>query len=182
MTTSAPTAPRPDRWTTPLLAVAALTAGLMAGIFLIFDIAITPGLAELADPAHAQAMAAFNRLIDGSALFVLVFLLPLPSAAVAAFTAWRAGRAATVWWAVAAGVSYLVVLVLTFAVNIPLNDELAALGTPAPGADLSVLERFDSVWRPANTARTVFSFLAAAGALVAVTRPGPASRGGSAGR
>ncbi|MEU6487871.1 anthrone oxygenase family protein [Streptomyces sp. NPDC046887] len=156
-------APRGDRWTGPLLLAATVAMGLMAGLFFAFDVSVMPGLDRLPDRRYAEAMQRFNEAIDGNGLFALVFLGALAATAAAAVLAHRAGRRPTARWAAAAAVLYLAVLVLTFAVNIPLNNELAALGDPAKAADLSVVADFRGRWEAVNIGRTLLCTAALGG-------------------
>ncbi|MFD6890396.1 anthrone oxygenase family protein [Streptomyces sp. NPDC059957] len=84
------------------------------------------------------------------------------AALAAAFVEARAGRRAVALWAAVAAAAYLVVLVVTFAVNIPLNN----LGDAAKSADFSVVEEFKGIWETANIVRT----LLCAAALTALAR------------
>ncbi|MFF3764103.1 DUF1772 domain-containing protein [Streptomyces sp. NPDC001922] len=138
-----------------LLRASALFTGLMAGLFFAFDISVMPGLARLDDVAYAEAMQHFNAVIDGSPLFRSAFLAAPACTLAAAVRAHRGGCRPLVLPLVLAGLCYLAMVVLTVTVNLPLNDELAALGDPAAASDLSVVERFRTVWGPVNVARTV---------------------------
>ncbi|MFF9410301.1 anthrone oxygenase family protein [Streptomyces anandii] len=65
-------------------------------------------------------------------------------------------------WIIAGVVLYAVSLVVTMGFNVPLNDRLAAAGTPARIHDpAAVRARFESAWVLWNSART----LATTGAL-----------------
>lgn len=81
--------PNRDRATGPLLGLSVLCTGLMAGLFFAYDVSVMPGLAELDDRAYATAMQRFNAVIDGSALFGLVFLATLVSTVASAVRAFR---------------------------------------------------------------------------------------------
>ena len=68
-------------------------------------------------------------------------------------------------WIVAALVGYVATFVITMAVNVPLNNQLAAAGEPDRIADLAaVRERFEARWVRWNVARAVTS-TAAVGCL-----------------
>lgn len=73
--------------------------------------------------------------------------------------------------------AYLVVLVLTFAVNIPLNNELADSGAVADMRDFSIVEKFKTTWVTTNIVRTLLctaTLTALARALVLYGRATPA--------
>lgn len=158
--TTTPTTPtttprRQARATVPLLTIATVTTGLMAGLFFAFDISVMPGLAHTDDRTYAEAMQNFNAAIDGSGLFMLVFSAALVVTALAAVLAHVGGRRPVARWAGAAAALYLMALIITFAVDIPLNDELAAAGDPGRITDFSVVDDFRSTWATTNIARTL---------------------------
>ncbi|MFD4136034.1 anthrone oxygenase family protein [Streptomyces goshikiensis] len=156
MTHSAHTNPgRSTRAATALLLVATVLVGLMAGLFFAFDVSVMPGLAKADGRTYVTAMQNFNAAIDGNALFGTAFVLALLTAAASAVVEFRGGRRQVAVWVGAAAVAYLVVLVITFAVNIPLNNELADAGDPAKLADFGLVDRFKGTWAAANIARTL---------------------------
>ncbi|MGI5450782.1 DUF1772 domain-containing protein [Streptomyces sp. CA-243310] len=154
------------RASTALLALSTVLVGLMAGLFLAFDVSVMPGLAAGDDRTYVSAMRSFNTAIDGSGLFVTVFLLALVAAVASAIVEFRAGRRGTALWVASAAVAYLVVLVITFAVNIPLNNDLAAGGDVAQLTDFSIVDEFKGTWVTTNIIRT----LLCTAALTALTR------------
>ncbi|MFF4324353.1 anthrone oxygenase family protein [Streptomyces sp. NPDC001568] len=148
-----------------LLGVATVLVGLMAGLFFAFDVSVMPGLARLDDAAYVAAMDRFNAAIDGNGLFGSAFVLALLTTAAAALVSLRTGHRTIALWAGAAAVAYLAVLVITFAVNIPLNGELAD-ATGAARSAAPVVEKFKGTWVTTNILRTLLSTLA----LVALVR------------
>ena len=100
------------------LFAATLTAGLMAGVYGIFALAIMPGLRATDDRTFVAAFAAIDRAIVNP-LFMLWFFGPLLFAATAAL----AGGDALPWIIAALALS-LAVVVITFAVHLPLNDAI----------------------------------------------------------
>ncbi|MEV0991164.1 DUF1772 domain-containing protein [Streptomyces sp. NPDC049949] len=66
----------------------------------------------------------------------------------------------------AAAVLYLAVLVITFTVNIPLNNELADAGDAARLTDFSIVDRLKGTWVATSIVRTVCS----TAALIALVR------------
>jgi uncharacterized membrane protein len=148
---------------TKILTVGALLgSALMAGLFFAFGTAVMSSLQRLPAGQGAAAMNLINVRIQNP-LFLLVFCgtalicLALP---VLAFVQDAPGK----WWIVAGSVLYLAgVIVLSFAVNIPLNDGLAAGTTDWT----TYLTR----WNPANNVRAVagaLSVVAFAVALIGV--------------
>jgi uncharacterized membrane protein len=137
------------------LVAAAVAMGLMAGLFYAFSIAVMPGLARSGDRAFVTAMQQMNvAILNG--WFALGFAgAPLLTVLAAALHLGARGRPALPW-IVAALVLYGVALVITFRVNVPLNDALAAAGEPDRIADLTaVRERFEGRWVRWNAVRAV---------------------------
>ncbi|MEU3723320.1 DUF1772 domain-containing protein [Streptomyces sp. NPDC031705] len=144
-----------SRAATLLLGLSTVLIGLMAGLFFAFDVSVMPGLAAGDDRTYVTAMQNFNAAIDGNGLFGSAFVLALLATAAAAVVAHRQGRRGPAVWAAAAALAYLVVLVITFAVNIPLNNELADAGDAAGLTDFAVLEKFKGTWVTTNILRTL---------------------------
>ncbi|MER6977677.1 DUF1772 domain-containing protein [Streptomyces carpinensis] len=147
--------PRPSRAAGILLVMSVTTVGLMAGVFFAFDVSIMPGLARTDDRVYAEAMRNFNQVIDDSGLFALIFLGALAVTVAVAVLEYRKGRRTVALWAGAAAALYAVALLVTVSVNIPLNNELAAIGDPAKAGDLSVVDKFKEVWETTNIMRTL---------------------------
>lgn len=167
------------RVSTVLLVVSTVLIGLMAGLFFAFDISVMPGLAKTDDRTYVTAMQSFNAVIDGNALFGMIFLVALLTAFAAAFVEARAGRRGVALWAAVAAAAYFVVLVVTFTVNIPLNNELADAGDAAQLADFAVVDRFKGTWVTTNIVRTLLctaALTALARALVLYGRATGAGR------
>jgi uncharacterized membrane protein len=95
-------------------------AGLLAGIYLAFSVAVMPGLNRRPDGEAAEAMRAINRAIVNPLFGALFSLTGLAAAALAVWAAIDGS------WLVAAGAALVVVggHLITFAVNIPLNTAL----------------------------------------------------------
>ncbi|MER6316176.1 DUF1772 domain-containing protein [Streptomyces sp. NPDC001581] len=158
------------------MTVSTVLVGLMAGLFFAFDVSVMPGLAAGDERTYVTAMRAFNAAIDGNPLFGMAFVLALLVAVASAVLEFRAGRRTTALWVGAAAAAYLVVLVLTFAVNIPLNNELARGGDVAQMTDFAIVERFKSTWVATNIVRTVLCTAALAALARALVLHGRATR------
>ncbi|ALC18449.1 DUF1772 domain-containing protein [Streptomyces pristinaespiralis] len=146
---------RPSRTTGPLLVTSTVTMGLMAGLFFTFDVSIMPGLARTDDRFYVEAMQNFNELIDNSGLFALVFIGAFVATTTAAVLDFRRGHRSPALWATVAATLYLVALLITFSVNIPLNMELAQLGDPAKVTDFALVDKFKGIWETTNIMRTL---------------------------
>ena len=133
---------------TGALVAATITAGLMAGLFAAFSYAVMPGLGRAGDAAFVEGMQKINvAILNG--WFGVSFGGALVFPVLAAVLNRGAGRR----WIVAGAVLYLLVLVVTFAVNVPLNDKLEAAGRTDPHA---AREAFETLWVRWNVVRTVF--------------------------
>ena len=129
------------------LLAATLTAGLMAGVYGIFALAIMPGLRATDDRTFVAAFQAIDRAIVNP-LFMLWFFGPLLFAGAAAL----AGGDALPWIGAAIVLS-LAVVVITFAVHLPLND---AIKTATTGSEAR--EAFhEARWVAWNLVRAVLS-------------------------
>lgn len=138
-----------------VLVAATVAVGLMAGLFFAFSVAVMPGLAKAADRTLVDAMQRINAAIQNG-WFLLVFGGSLLLCAAAVALCLRDGGRGPLPWVIAATVLYLAVLVVTFGVNIPLNDRLDAAGDPGSLADpAAVRERFEAAWVRWNLVRTL---------------------------
>ncbi|WP_457030512.1 anthrone oxygenase family protein [Kitasatospora sp. P5_F3] len=145
---------------------ATLTMGLSAGLFFAYSCSVMPGLAKADDRTFVETMQRINvAILNG--WFMVVFVGAIVLTLLAVVLQFRGGDRGLLPWLIAAAVLYLVVLVVTGAVNVPLNDQLAAAGSLDGIPDLAaVRETFETTWVRWNTVRTV-SATAGFGCLVA---------------
>ncbi|MEU8792542.1 anthrone oxygenase family protein [Streptomyces sp. NPDC048643] len=142
-----------------VLGAATVVTGLIAGVFYIFACAIMPALARSDDRVFIEVMQNINDAIQNP-VFFLSFLGALALTAVAA---WQSRGAPNRWWVFAALAAYALALLFTVAVNIPLNDDLAAAGAPARIAEpAAVRDHFENTWVAWNVVRAVLSTVALA--------------------
>jgi uncharacterized membrane protein len=162
-----------------VLGAAVIAMGLLAGLYFFSAIAVMPALTAADDRTLVDAMQQMIDKIENPAFF-LVFL-GAPALAVAALVQARSsGQARIAGWIVAALALYTAMVVITFAVNIPLNDDLEQAGDPAQIDDIAEV-RDDFVtpwvaWDIVRTAVTIAAFGALTWALVLRGRMGPARR------
>ncbi|MEV4559791.1 anthrone oxygenase family protein [Kitasatospora sp. NPDC049285] len=142
---------------TVALVGAVLTTGLSAGLFYSYACSVMPGLAKVEDRAFVDTMQRINvAILNG--WFMLTFLGALVLIVLAGILQWRGGDRTALPWIGAAAVLYLVMLVITGTVNVPLNDKLAAAGAPDRLADpAAVRAAFEDVWVRWNVVRAVAS-------------------------
>ncbi|MFJ6700883.1 DUF1772 domain-containing protein [Streptomyces sp. NPDC091272] len=148
------------RLSTALILIPTVLVGLMAGLFFAFDVSVMPGLADGDNRTYVTAMQHFNSNIDGNGLFGMAFVCALLVAVASAVVEFRKGRRKIAVWVAVAAALYFVVLMITFAVNIPLNNELAAAGNAAKLTDFSIVEKFKSTWVATNIVRTLLCTVA----------------------
>jgi len=134
-------------WSGAALLAGTVATGLMAGPFAAFSYAVMPGLGRTDDATFVQSMQRINVAILNP-FFGLCFGGALVLTALAVLL--HRGRA-PLSWIVAGLVLYVLVLVVTFAVNVPLNNRLdAATGDPA-----TARAAFEAAWVRWNAVRTV---------------------------
>ena len=145
-----------DTVRTLLLLAATVSTGLVAGVFVLYAHTVMPGLGRTDDRTFVGAFQAIDRAILNPWFLGGGFLGALVLGAAAAVA--HLGQPALPW-IVAAVVLYLVVVVITVRVHLPLNDRIKAAGEPDRIADLAdVRARFDEArWRSWNLVRAVLS-------------------------
>ena len=137
------------------LIAATITTGLMAGLFAAFAYAVMPALRTVDDQTFVNTMQRINvTIVNG--WFLLCFLGTLVFAVVSTVLAWCGAGRPALRWIVSGLALYVVMLIVTIVVNVPLNDTLAAAGAPDQIADLAaVRERFESTWVAWNIVRAL---------------------------
>jgi uncharacterized membrane protein len=150
-----------------VLAAAVLTMGLMAGVFGLYTHTIMPGLRHTDDRTFIGAFQSTDKAIINP-WFMAAFLGALVLTGLAAILHLSGDRRNVLPWIGAAFVLYLIAVVITMAVNVPLNDVIKAAGDPARISDLAtVRQHFDEArWSAWNLVRTLTS-TAAFGCLIA---------------
>lgn len=147
--------------------VAALGAGLVAGIFFAFSAFVMTALGRLRPDLGIGAMQSINVAVLNPWFFAVFF-------GTAALSAVLSIRAAFNWsepgaaYLLAGGLLYLVGCILvTIGFNVPLNNKLAAVeANSAEGSELWT--RYLSLWTAWNHVRTAASLAAAAAFIMAL--------------
>ena len=141
-----------------LLAVAAVGAGIVSGVFFAFSGFVMQGLDLLPAPEAARAMRSINVTALRPPLMVVLFGTAVLAVVVAVVTV--VDGAGGAWWAAAGAAVYLASVVgVTSAANVPRNNALDA----APRQD-EALARAWWAYRPGWTA---WNHVRTAGAAVA---------------
>jgi uncharacterized membrane protein len=137
-----------------VLGAAVVVMGLFAGLSYTFTLAVMPGLTAADDRTLVDAM---QQMIDNP-VFPLTFLAAGVLVVAALVQARRSGAAKTAGWIVAGLALYTVWLVVTFAVHVPLNEELKDAGDPARIDNLAaVRDDFATPWVAWDIVRTLAS-------------------------
>jgi uncharacterized membrane protein len=139
------------------LVAATITMGLMAGLFFAWAQGVMTGLHRSSDRTFVEALQQMNTAILNG-WFALAFGGAVVLTALAGVLSLRADGRGALPWIVAAFVLYLLVLVITFAVNVPLNDQLDAAGPVDRITDLAAVRaRFETTWVRWNIVRAVLN-------------------------
>ena len=147
--------------------VAALGAGVMAGIFFAFSVFMMTALGRLPPPAGIAAMQSINAAILNPLFFVVFFGTAVLCllAAVAAIVEWPLPEA---FYLIAGSVLYLVgALLVTMQRNVPLNLALDR-SNPESAEGALLWLRYLRVWTAWNHVRTVASLAAMAAFILAL--------------
>jgi uncharacterized membrane protein len=152
-----------------VLGAAVIAMGLVAGLYFFSAIAVMPALTAADDRTLVDAMQQMIVKIENPAFF-LVFLGAPALAAVALFQARRSGSAKTAGWIVAGLALYTVMVIVTFAIHVPLNYDLRDAGDPDRIENLAAV-RDDFVtpwvaWEIVRTLATIAAFGSLTWALV----------------
>ncbi len=150
-------------------AAAVLSTGAIFGFFYAWVCSTMWGLDDAAPHVAIEAMRAMNASVRNIVFAPAFFATPFVLVATAALARrLRLHRAALFF--LAAGLVYLVGgMVLTLAINVPLNDALAAATVPGDTAGAQrVWDDYSGRWQAWNLARTVASGLALLLATVGV--------------
>ncbi|WP_182898916.1 anthrone oxygenase family protein [Microbispora sp. H10830] len=133
-----------------------MTAG-MAGTFFGFSVGVMPGLNAASASSAIDAMNAVNVKIQNP-VFLAAFVLAPVAAAGAGGLLLATPRSGAAWPFFAAAAVYVVgVILITAAVNVPMNDALAAAaahGDPA-GAAARIWSDYSARWTTWNSWRAV---------------------------
>jgi uncharacterized membrane protein len=142
------------------LTLATLTTGLISGFFYAYACSVTLGLALLPDDQYIEAMQAINATVRNG-VFAFIFFGAVVSLLLAlAVHAPQLRSRRFVLVALAAALYVGGGFMVTFLVNVPMNEELARVGDVGPAALAQVRAEHEGPWNFWNGVRTVFSSLA----------------------
>ena len=145
-----------------LVGAAAVGSGVVAGVLGAFSGFVMPALARLPDDGGADAMRSINVTAVRPPLMIALFGTAFLAVAAVVLVLTRGGADGAVGLTIAGASSYLLgVIGVTGAVNVPLNDRLAA-GTGPTWPD------YVRSWTGWNHVRTAAALAAAVAFTVAV--------------
>ncbi|RFS82375.1 DUF1772 domain-containing protein [Actinomadura spongiicola] len=136
-----------------------IMAAGMAGTFFGFSTGVMPGL-NAARPASAiDAMQGINQKIQNPVFVAMFLLVPLLAVVAGVLLLTLDHRSAAILFFVAAAVYFVGALVPSFAVNIPMNNDLDAVTIPGDASEAArVWSDYSGRWTAWNTVRAVFSW------------------------
>ena len=149
---------------TVILLAATIMAGVMSGVFFTYSNSVLPGLRQVDDRAFVHTMQRINVAIVNP-WFLVTFLGTIVLAGLAAVLHLHTGALP---WIVAGFVLYLAQLIITFSINIPLNNQLDAASLADAAAARA---QFEAAWVRWNLVRTFASVVAFLSLVIAVSRP-----------
>lgn len=147
--------------------VAALGAGLIAGVFFAFSNFVMRALGRLAAPHGIAAMQSIDIVVINP-IFLGVFMGTAGLAVLLAVLACLSWTAPGSIYLLAAGVLYVVgTFGVTMARNVPLNNALAAVA-PDSAEGATLWTRYLRDWVSWNHVRTVAALLSCGGYILAI--------------
>jgi uncharacterized membrane protein len=149
-----------DQLRAAALLAATITTGIVTGVIFLYASTIMPGLRRTDDRTFIGAFQQIDTAIINP-WFMFSFFGALVFTGLALVLHLDAEVRSPLPWIVAALVLYVGVVVITIAVNVPLNDAIKAAGAPDQIADLAaVRERFNAArWVRWNLVRMVASLI-----------------------
>lgn len=142
-----------------LTLVAAIGAGLSAGVFFAFSTFVMKAVGRLPDAQGISAMQAINKAAPTPPFMAALFGTAAVCVALGAWALSRLSQPRAVWLLVGCGL-YLVAIVLTAVYHVPHNNALATLDPLSAGAGAKWRDYLGG-WVPWNHVRTLASLASA---------------------
>jgi uncharacterized membrane protein len=157
-------------WLFYLTGVAALVAGIVAGIFYTFSDFVMRALKAASSTAGAEAMQEINRKVYSSGFLVMLMGLAPVSALLAILAVTGAAGPAAGWLLAGAAIYLVGVMLVTIVVNVPMNKRLDVLDPASAEAHAywSDYARRWTAWNHVRTAASIAATLFYGGALTAL--------------
>ncbi len=146
-------------WTRLVLGATLVVMALVAGLTFTFSAAVMPNLAGVDDRTFVVIMQRFNENPVFPVSFTAALLLAVLAIVLQVFLA----PGAAVRWVGAALVLYVIVLVITGGLHLPLNEQISQAGDPGQILDLAQLRnQVEAPWVRWNVVRTLLCIAAVA--------------------
>ena len=143
---------------TSLVWIAAVSSGLMAGVYFAFSVFIMKAFDSLEPPQAVGAMNAINRVILRSLFMPLFFGSTLVSALMMVAVLIYPGEPGAVWASLAGAAYFFGMFVCTAVFNVPLNNGLSQV-EPASDNAAAAWSHYFNTWTRWNHVRTISSLL-----------------------
>ncbi|HSW65667.1 MAG TPA: DUF1772 domain-containing protein [Bacillota bacterium] len=142
-----------------LLLITLVVSATVLGILALYSHTIMPGLRKVDDPTFVKSFQAIDRQIINP-IFMLQFFAPLFLLAAVSYYAYKHHLVEAKYIYVAFA-CYLAAVVITVAVNVPLNDGIKKVGSVASGdAATTARAQFqEAKWLFFNHARTLLTLI-----------------------
>ncbi|WP_433479422.1 DUF1772 domain-containing protein [Spirillospora sp. CA-142024] len=136
-----------------------IMAAGMAGAFFAFSTGVMPGLNAAKPGSAIDAMQGINQKIQNPVFIAVFLLVPFLAIAAGVLLLTLDQKSAAVLFFVAAAVYFVGALVPSFAVNIPMNNDLDGVTIPKDVTEAAkIWSDYSGRWTAWNTARAVFSW------------------------
>lgn len=137
-----------------------IMAAGMAGAFFGFSTGVMPGLNAAKPGSAIDAMQGMNQKIQNPLFIAMFMLVPVAAAAAGVLLLTLDQKAAAILFFAAAGVYLLGALFPSFAVNIPMNNDLDAVTIPKDASEAAkIWSDYSGRWTAWNNVRAVFSWM-----------------------
>lgn len=152
-----------DTYTRTLIVIAAIGAGLSAGVYLAFSTLVMGGIRRLPPAQAINAMNAINKAAPTNPLLMLVLFGPGVVCVLLMISGFRHRHDPAAVWQIAGAVLFLTGMLITMIYHVPHNDQLMKVNPNGDGAS-ATWKHFYTPWTAWNHART----LASAGGLISL--------------
>ncbi|TDD88646.1 DUF1772 domain-containing protein [Actinomadura darangshiensis] len=137
-----------------------IMAAGMAGAFFGFSTGVMPGLNAAKPGSAIDAMQGINQKIQNPLFVAMFILVPLVAIAAGVLLLTLDQKPAAVLFFVAAAVYFAGALVPSFAVNIPMNNDLDGVAIPGSAAEAAKLwSDYSGRWTAWNNVRAVSGWI-----------------------
>lgn len=155
-----------DNYSRGLTVIAAIGAGLSAGVYLAFSTFVMPGLRKQSPSSAISAMNSINKAAPSSPLLMLMLFGTGIVSVLVMIAGIHRHDAATVWQ-IAGAVLYLLSVLILVGYHVPHNNQLMKVDPNSPGAG-ATWSHFYSAWMAWNHARTLTAFGGATSLVLAL--------------